>query len=135
MDYSVAYFDPNTQIVSFGGNGSDLIVDKLSSCAFVPYLKVSSPTLVNPVLNQGESLVTAAASDLYKLDYLWENYSNSFSILRNYETIKSYEKMYNRSSEQIFAQWKEGNLFERSSKVNDWLSNYIQIRSFIHEAA
>jgi|SRR3989344_7424855 len=66
-----------------------------------------------------------------KLEYLWENHSNSFNLAKKYRIIKNYESLKKKSSEDLWRQWVTGRLRKRDIDINDWLLTYMQIKDFI----
>ena len=72
-----------------------------------------------------------ADSYLSTLDYLWDNHTPSFSILRVYDRVKKYEDEYQMSSEDLVRKWSDGSLTARDSRINNWLTSYIQIKDFV----
>lgn len=77
-----------------------------------------SDSIENPNLNKS-------------LNYLWENYSENFSLLQYYNEIKNYERKYGFPSKDLFEQWKRGTALFRDIYINDWLNKYLQIKDFI----
>lgn len=117
-NYRPIRFDsPNAGAGSFGGDLTIINGARSANQVLFGDVNVISPKFGN---------------SLESIDYLWENYSGSFGILKSYNQIKNYEHKYGEASESIFTKWKAGSLIFKNSDFNDWLTTYIQIKDFIH---
>jgi hypothetical protein len=68
------------------------------------------------------------------VSYLWNNHSNSISLIDKYFMLSSFESKYRQTSEQLYQDWQSGQLKFIDSAYNDWLMTYLPIRKFLVHA-
>lgn len=94
---------------------------------------LTSPFSVYNYVLPSEVYGGTETSENYSLisDYIWENHSNFYSLIRRFNKLKEYEKKQHMPSEELLRKWRANDLGVRSEQINDWLTLYLQIKSYI----
>jgi hypothetical protein len=92
---------------------------------------VWNPISVVNALTPEEEGTETSKSYSWIIDYIWENHSNFYSLLRRFDSLRNYENHLNMSSEELLTKWKSNTLVDKGNYINDWLTLYLQTKDFI----
>ncbi len=92
---------------------------------------ILSPISWSSMLTPGENGTETGEGFQWINDYVWENHSNFYSLIRRYNILRNYEKNYNMTSEDLLNKWRANELTQRNEHINDWLTIYLQTKDFI----
>lgn len=119
-------------IKNLTGSDEDSFMQSLGTASSASGASSFMETLGTPPSKWYSSLASQTDEDFQeRLEYLWENHSNSFNLAKKYRIIHSYERTNHKDSEELFKEWINGELKDRDIFINDWLLTYMQIKKFI----